>query len=151
MQVETFYETALDYIQEWGGYHDDFLDLYWMDLEKCLPEWSSVQMSVRRIVDRMALHGVEINDSHLYTQYNEARAITTSSSWIKTWESSGPGQTGEKWVKVFTQMKEASSSITELAMLLEYIMCLPGGFCQSFSCPAIKYFHNLERTFWFTI
>lgn len=73
--VEIFYTTALEYIQEWGGYYEEFLDLYWIDLEQALPQWSAVQNSVKRVLDRMILAGVTINDTLLYSQYNAMRRV----------------------------------------------------------------------------
>ena len=124
--VEIFYTTALEYIQEWGGFYEEFLDLYWIDLEQALPQWRAVQNSVKRVLDRMILAGVTINDTLLYSQYNEARGVTLDSSWSDTWKSSASSTASEKWVYVFQKMKEKQSSTAELAMLLQFVLCIPG-------------------------
>ena len=59
-------------------------------------------------------------------QCNEARGVTLDSSWSDTWKSSASSTASEKWVYIFQKMKEKQSSTAELAMLLEFVLCIPG-------------------------
>ena len=38
-----FYQTSLDYILEWADYYDEFVDLYWLDLQEIIPPWNIIE------------------------------------------------------------------------------------------------------------
>jgi len=119
-----FYETALEYLDEWASYYDEFCSFEWTNLNCPIPAWDTIRNSVADIVGRMKKLGHEVNEDRLYDQLNDIRVIVTS-ELVNEWATS-KFDTGQRWSDVFKRLNADYSAYLEIGTLVEFVLSVPG-------------------------
>lgn len=119
--VVDYYQTSIDYIEQWGAHFATITKFQWAVLTKS-PTWSDMQLSLKWFAENMSLS--TIDDSALFDETVNVKAFVDDErlqKWTK--EQTSPDQ---RWVEVFTHFDSHNIGYTNILKLVEFCFCLPG-------------------------
>lgn len=117
-----FSADACSYLNSWTEPLKQLKIFAWAMLTKT-PRWKEVQVVMTTLED-LNLYDANENAAKLHCQYRYIRNYCTDDK-IEMWKNNKvPIQ--NRWVEIFKHLQAENCEYKEIAMLVEYILCLPG-------------------------
>ena len=116
-----FYKTCIDYLDQWSGDLEELVNMQWALLKE-VPQWVDVEKTVEFVIEKQ-LFNPEFH-SDLFDNFACASNYINDDK-IAEWNSSKT-PSDQRWVEVFTHLKNRNISQKQLIKLIQYIFCLPG-------------------------
>lgn len=117
--VETFYSTCLEYLNQWTFHFSELSVLIWADLTSVF-EWSDVQRSLDFV---LKYTGKDICDTVLFDEIVNVREYVTVTK-VKEWNSART-PTHLRWVEIFTNFEDRNIGFKNIGDIVEFVLSLP--------------------------
>lgn len=97
-------------------------DFYWITLKK-VPTWKDVENVMMKLRED-GLYDADKNAGKLHDQFTYVKIYCTDDK-IKQWKTDQVTTTG-RWTEMFNHFENNDCEYTEIAKIVEYVLCLPG-------------------------
>jgi hypothetical protein len=119
--VDNFYNTFLEYIENWGKPFED-LHHFKFALLNNAPSWHEVQKFLQNTV-KVDTNVLKVVDDDLFNEVDHVRNICAAK--IETWKKCGV-KTSERWTETFQIMKNENISFRNIMNIVTVILAIPG-------------------------
>lgn len=117
----SFFTTAVSYLQAWGKHADNLNNLHCLLLKK-KPQREEIQRATATLQEKCP--NMSINKDDLFDEVSALQEFLKGES-LSEWKGSET-PLSQRWSTVFTHFKENDIPHTNLARLVSVVMCLPG-------------------------
>lgn len=124
--VKSFYKTEIQYLERWMSSSDGTEIFGWCSLTSKI-EWSQISNSLDFIYQKLGMHVFKkINRDEIFDEFNSIKQLVENN--LTKWTDK---TTIMRWEEVWKYADENGLSSTNLKLLLELILCLPGTNAQN--------------------
>lgn len=118
---QSFFTTAVNYLQAWGKHTDDLKDLHCLLLKR-QPQREEIQKAAATLQEKCP--NVKINEDELFDEVTGLHEFLKGGTLEEWKESETP--LNHRWSKVVTHFQDNEIPFNNLARLASVVMCLPG-------------------------
>lgn len=115
-------DNAIDYIDTWTEHFELFRIFSWIILDYC-PDWSTVKKTMNK-VGELGSFDVVAHSSTVFEQFAYVKNYCTDVK-LAEWKSNKL-PTDERWAEIFLKMQNNHFAFSELAQIIEFVLCLTG-------------------------
>lgn len=117
-----FYETFLQYVENWAQPFEKLNELQWVQLNSP-PSWNQVQKCLQWIIEIDNRLEKVIDEDKLFDEVRHVQNIFEIKS--ETWKNSGSA-TENKWMDIFSVMKDQNIEFESIVCLVSFALAIPG-------------------------
>ena len=123
--TDSFYETAIDYLNLWRASFGPFEQFTWTNL-RTGPVWSDVERCLETFTSVCVPIGIQLDNSCLFDEITNVRNFVSADK-LKQWENASIKLTiADKWIEIFKFFRDQSMTLSSLELLVEFVLAIPG-------------------------